>query len=326
MYDTRDSVGHIDILRRIKSLSLSSPDCIPRAMSDDTVRDYCISKHGSIDVGEMVTCSVIISEFTTLIFGTKTGAVLATNDMTDESLIEVDGIRDIIVPSNDINSNPVTSLIPGAFWLTNKLVPACYVHYKSGHIVVIDIHRLEVLAYHYHHLDDDSDRYSKPYSKAFGFLLDSDYSIMSNINTLDIVKDMHMIRSRLSSSSVVSSSSVDSNNNTMDSANTAPSIPYTNTTPPSDILIDQMAPLKPPKPTGNTILMLILILILILMPKKDPHHFQSSTQREYLRQKRRLQPLFPFPGTPLVISFSSLVLLLLLLLLLLSRCSSSLSL
>jgi len=93
-------------------------------MSEDTVSDHCIREHGTIYVGEMVTCSVIISEFATLIFGiiiiiiiiiiifviviiiviiititiiiiigTKAGTVLASNDMSDESLIEVEGIR-----------------------------------------------------------------------------------------------------------------------------------------------------------------------------------------------------------------------------------------
>ena len=236
VYDTVENMGHVDILRRRKRVSLSSPLNIPRAFSEDVFQESYVREFSRIDIGEMITCSLIVSEFTTMFFGTKTGSVLACNDMSEESLIEIERIRDEIVPANEKLQNPVTGLVYGAFWKDN-LIPACYVHYKSGHVVVVDVHTFEVIAYHYAPLDDESDVYSKPYSKAFGYLLDNEYNIMSGFDTLEIVKDLHSIGTRSRGSSIAS----------RDSSFVAD--PFTN----PDSLIEQQLPPKPPKPdTENT--------------------------------------------------------------------------
>jgi len=227
MFDVSENIGHIDTLRQRKSTTLSSPLSVPRAFSEDSSveQNYCIREFSIIDTVEMVTCSLIISDFTTMFLGTKTGVVLACNDMTDESLIEIERIRDFIVPANEKIQNPVTGLVYGAFY-RDKLIPVCYVHYKSGHICAIDVHTLEVIAYHYAPLNDEADIYSKAYSKAFGYLLDSDYNIMSGFNSLEIIKESFSVGTRSRGSSVASRESS------------------------SDI--EQDAPPKPPKPIKNS--------------------------------------------------------------------------
>lgn len=228
IFDVSGNIGHIDILRERKS-TLSSPLSVPRAFGEDMEQNFCIREFSIIDTVEMVTCSLIISEFTTMFFGTKTGEVLACNDMTDESLIEIERIRDFIVPANEKIQNPVTGLVYGAFY-RDKLIPVCYVHYKSGHICAIDVHTLEVIAYHYAPLNDEADIYSKAYSKAFGYLLDSDYNIMSDFNTLEIIKESFSVGSRSRGSSVASRESTYDN--------------FDHDAPPK--------PPKPPKPIKNS--------------------------------------------------------------------------
>lgn len=202
MYDVTQNIGHIDMLKRRKSAALSSPLNIPRAFSEDVIVEQCIREFSTIYCDDMVTCSLIISEFTTMFFGTKTGSVLACNDMTEESLIEIEGIRNKIVPASE--KNPVTGLVYGSFWKENTLCPACYVIYKSGHVCVIDVHNFEIIAYHYAALDDDADLFYKAYSKAFGYLLDKEYDIISNFDTLEIVKEMHSVGTRSRGSSIAS--------------------------------------------------------------------------------------------------------------------------